>query len=234
MNGVRIMNRAMLKQYTKLVEFLGLVLGPTYEITLIDVHGKQSSIVAIVNGSISGRDLDSPPTAMALRAVEDNAKGVDYRTNYSGLTGDSRTLRSSTFYIKDKNEDLVGMLCVSFDDSRFQELSSRLFQLIHPDVYVDNNIVIRSDVLESLDEEDTERFGDSMTSAANSVIEEVLAEEDIPVERLSQAEKIRIVAQLDRRGVFRLKGAVAHVSKELRSSPASIYRYLAKVRQETE
>ena len=55
------MNRAMLKQYTKLVEFLGLVLGPTYEITLIDVHGKQSSIVAIVNGSISGRDLDSPP-----------------------------------------------------------------------------------------------------------------------------------------------------------------------------
>ena len=38
MNGVRIMNRAMLKQYTKLVEFLGLVLGPTYEITLIPPH----------------------------------------------------------------------------------------------------------------------------------------------------------------------------------------------------
>ena len=167
------MNRAMLKQYTKLVEFLGLVLGPTYEITLHDVHGKNSTIVAIVNGSVSGRDLDSPPTAMALRAVAEN-------------------------------------------------------------VYMENNIVIRSDVLESLKEEDTERFGDSMTSAADSVIEEVLSEGNIPVERLSQEEKIRIVAQLERRGIFRLKGAVAHVSKELHSSPASIYRYLTRVRQETD
>ena len=228
------MNRAMLKQYTKLVEFLGLVLGPTYEITLHDVHGKNSTIVAIVNGAVSSRDLDSPPTAMALRAVADNAKDMDYRTNYNGLTSGNRTLRSSTFYIKDKNDDLVGMLCVNFDDSKFQELSSQLFQLIHPDVYMEDNIVIRSDVLESLDEEDTERFGDSMISAADSVIEEVLSEGDIPVERLSQSEKIRIVAQLERRGIFRLKGAVTHVSKELHASPASIYRYLAKVRQEAE
>ncbi len=228
------MNRAMLKQYTKLVEFLGLVLGPTYEITLHDVHGKNSTIVAIVNGSVSGRDLDSPPTAMALRAVAENAKDMDYRTNYNGLTSGNRPLRSSTFYIKDKNDDLVGMLCVNFDDSKFQELSSQLFQLIHPDVYMENNIVIRSDVLESLKEEDTERFGDSMTSAADSVIEEVLSEGNIPVERLSQEEKIRIVAQLERRGIFRLKGAVAHVSKDLPSSPASIYRYLTRVRQETD
>ncbi len=228
------MNRTMLKQYTKLVEFLGLVLGPTYEITLHDVHGKQSTIVAIVNGGISGRDLDSPPTAMALRAVEDNAGGLDYRTNYNGLAGADRALRSSTFYIKDKNDDLVGMLCINFDDSKFQDLSNQLFQLIHPDVYIEDSIVIRSDVLESLNEADTERFGDSMTSAANSVIEEVLSEGDIPVERLSQSEKIRIIAQLDQRGIFRLKGAVAHVSKELHSSPASIYRYLSKVRQEAE
>lgn len=228
------MNRTMLKQYTKLVEFLGLVLGPTYEITLHDVHGKQSTIVAIVNGGISGRDLDSPPTAMALRAVEDNAGGLDYRTNYNGLAGADRALRSSTFYIKDKNDDLVGMLCINFDDSKFQDLSNQLFQLIHPDVYIEDSIVIRSDVLESLNEADTERFGDSMTSAANSVIEEVLSEGDIPVERLSQSEKIRIIAQLDQRGIFRLKGAVAHVSKELHSSPASIYRYLTRVRQETD
>lgn len=33
------MNRAMLKQYTKLVEFLGLTLGPSYELTLHDING---------------------------------------------------------------------------------------------------------------------------------------------------------------------------------------------------
>lgn len=227
------MNRSMLKQYTKLVEFLGLTLGPSYEITLHDISGRSCSIVAIVNGGISGRNLDSPPTEMALRAVGDNAAGRDYRINYNGLASGNKVLRSSTYYIKDNAGTLVGMLCINFDDGKFQALSSQLFQLIHPDNYVENNIAIRSDILEG-DEEamETERFNDSVTSAAYGVIQDVLSEDGVPVERLTQAEKIRIVSQLEQRGVFRLKGAVDHVSKALNSSPASIYRYLTKIRKE--
>ncbi len=229
------MNRAMLKQYTKLVEFLGLTLGPSYEITLHDIRGKESSIVAIVNGSISGRDLDSPPTAMAMKAMMENAAGRDFHTNYIGLAKSNKMLRSSTYYIKDEKNKLVGMLCINFDDSEFQALSSQLFQLIHPDSYVENNIVIRSDVLSSFEDNDeTEHFGDSVTSAADSVIQEILDEEGVSVDQLTQAEKIRIVARLKEKGIFRLKGSVVHVSDVLRSSPASIYRYLNKVQQEEE
>ena len=229
------MNRAMLKQYTKLVEFLGLTLGPSYEITLHDIRGKESSIVAIVNGSISGRDLDSPPTAMAMKAMMENAAGRDFHTNYIGLAKSNKMLRSSTYYIKDEENKLVGMLCINFDDSEFQALSSQLFQLIHPDSYVENNIVIRSDVLSSFEDNDeTEHFGDSVTSAADSVIQEILDEEGVSVDQLTQAEKIRIVARLKEKGIFRLKSSVVHVSDVLRSSPASIYRYLNKVQQEEE
>ena len=229
------MNRAMLKQYTKLVEFLGLTLGPSYEITLHDVSGKNSSIIAIVNGDISGRNLDSPPTDMALRAITENAAGRDYRINYNGLAGGNKVLRSSTYYIKDSGGNLVGMLCINFDDSKFQALSSQLFQLIHPDNYVENNIAIRSDILElTEDAPETERFNDSVTSVDQSVIQEVLSEDGVPVDRLTQAEKIRIVSQLEQRGVFRLRGAVDNVSKALRSSPASIYRYLTRIRSEKE
>jgi len=227
------MNRTMLKQYTKLVEFLGLTLGPTYEITLHDVNGRNSSIVAICNGSISGRDLDSPPTTMALKAIEDNAEGKDYSVNYNGLTSGSRVLRSSTFYIKDANGNLVGMLCINFDDSKFQDVTRELFRLIHPDAYVDNKILIRKDVLDSeVSSENTERFNKSLLSTADAVVQEVLDEDDIATERLTQAEKIRIVARLEKEGVFRLKGAVEHVSKVMHSSPASIYRYLNKVRED--
>lgn len=227
------MNRAMLKQYTKLVEFLGLTLGPSYEITLHDVSGKNSSIIAIVNGDISGRNLDSPPTDMALRAITENAAGRDYRINYNGLAGGNKVLRSSTYYIKDSGGNLVGMLCINFDDSKFQALSSQLFQLIHPDNYVENNIAIRSDILElTEDAPETERFNDSVTSVAQNVIQEVLSEDGVPVDRLTQAEKIRIVSQLEQRGVFRLRGAVDNVSKALRSSPASIYRYLTRIRSD--
>ncbi len=225
------MNRTMLRQYIKLVEFLGVVLGPTYEITLHDVRGKESSIVAIVNGSISGRTLDSPPTTMAMRAIADNAEGLDYRANYNGLSSTNKALRSSTYYIKDSGGNLVGMLCLNFDDSQFHAVTDRIFQLIHPDQYVADSIIIRSDILE---EADTERFGDSVVSVADSVIQEVLAEDGVPVERLSQVEKVKIVAKLEQRGIFRLKGAVAHVSNALCSSPASIYRYLAQVRRKAD
>lgn len=81
---------------------------------------------------------------------------------------------------------------------------------------------------------ETEHFNDSVTSAAYGVVQDVLNEDGIPVDRLTQTEKIRIVSQLEQRGVFRLKGAVEHVSKALQSSPASIYRYLTKVREEGE
>lgn len=227
------LNRTMLKQYTKLVEFLGLTLGPCYEVTLHDINGRTNSIVAIVNGSVSGRDLSSPPTEMAMRAMSDNAAGRDYRINYNGLANGSKVLRSSTYYIKDNAGALVGMLCINFDDSKFQDLCSQLFQLIHPDNYLENNIAIRSDILElAEDDEETEHFGDSLPSVARGVIQDVLSEDGVPVERLTQSEKIRIVSRLDERGVFRLKGAVDYVSKALRSSPASIYRYLNKIRKE--
>lgn len=225
------MNRSTLKHYVKLVEFLGHVVGPTYEITLHDIQGDQCSLVAIVRGDISGRDLDSAPTAMAKRAMADNADGLDYRINYSGIARDGRPLRSSTFYIRDRQGQITGMLCFNFDDSEFQAITNHLFQLIHPDTYMEDKIVIRTDILESADDE-PERFDGSVLSAADSVLEELLEAGGVPADRLTQEEKISIVAQLEQRSVFHLKGAVAHVAAALHSSPASIYRYLSKIRGE--
>ena len=51
----------------------------------------------------------------------------------------------------------------------------------------------------------------------------------VPVERLTQDEKMEIMATLNRKGVFLLKGSVSYVAKELHSSEASIYRYLGKL-----
>lgn len=223
------MNRSTLKQFVKLVEFLGHVVGPTYEITLHDIQGGQCSLVAIVRGDISGRDLDSAPTSAAQRAIADNADGLDYRINYNGIARDGRPLRSSTFYIRDRQGELTGMLCFNFDDSEFQAITNHLFQLIHPDTYMEDKIAIRSDILENAEDE-LERFDGSVISAADSVLEELLEAGGVPADRLTQEEKISIVAQLDQRSIFRLKGAVAHVAAALHSSPASIYRYLNKVR----
>lgn len=45
---------ALLQQYVKLTEFLGQVLGPSYEVALHDLTNKERSIIAIANNHISG------------------------------------------------------------------------------------------------------------------------------------------------------------------------------------
>ncbi len=229
------MNRVLLRQYTRLVQFLTQVLGPDYEIALHDISEKSSSVAAIANGYISGRTVGAPLTSMALKAIADKSYlEEDFKINYSGVTNGNKVLRSSTMYIKDDAGKLVGLLCINFDDSRFQELSTKLFQLCHPDAFVEQNIVVRGDLLETekLHNEEQEQYPNSIAAITDSTIREAVLEDGVPADRLTQEEKLRIVERLDEKGVFLLKGAVGYVAKELHSSPATIYRYLSKLRRE--
>lgn len=231
------MNRTMLKNYMRLVDFLGQTLGPDYEITLHEIVDKTCSIVAIANGQVSGRTLNDAPIKATMELIAGGAyKDSDYRINYNGISNGSGTevLRSSTLYIKDAVGKLVGLLCVNFDDRRFQKLSTELFQLCHPDEFVDRNIVLREDLAVDADMDvdvDVDHYQGSVTEAANSLIQEVIAVDGMPADRLTQEEKIRIVGRLNRRGIFRVKGAVIEVAEALYSSPASIYRYLSKAQK---
>lgn len=230
------MKRAMLNQFTILVDFLGKVLGPDYEIALHDLSDTSNSIAAIANGHISGRTVGAPLTSMALMMVADKSyQNEDYKINYSGLTNGNKMLRSSTMFIKDDLGKLVGMLCINFDDSRYQELSTKVLQLCHPDHFVEYNILLRKDQInggsggDATQTVEAEMFPDSIASIMENVIREVVQEDGVPADRLTQDEKIRILGLLDQKGIFLMKGAVNYVAKELHSSPASIYRYLAKV-----
>ena len=222
----------MLRQYSILVDFLGQVLGPDYEVALHDLSDVSNSIVAIANGHISGRTIGDPLTSLALMMVtEKSYVHEDFRINYNGLAGNNKMLRSSTMYIKDDLGKPVGMLCINFDDSRYQELSTKVLQLCHPDQFVEHNILVRKDIIDEAGSPRTEAemFQNSIASVMENVIHDVVQEDGVPAERLTQEEKIKILGLLDQKGIFLLKGAVKYVAKELCSSQASIYRYLAKV-----
>ena len=114
------MANPLLQHYIKLTEFLGQALGPDYEVALHDMTDKNRSIVAIANNHISGREIGAPLTNVALKILMDKSyETQDYRLHYCGLSAEGKTLRSSTMFIK-HNSKLVGMLCINFDDSKFQ------------------------------------------------------------------------------------------------------------------
>ena len=55
------MDREMKRHYTLLVDFLGKILGPDYEVALHELLDDSNEIIAIANGELTGRHLGFPP-----------------------------------------------------------------------------------------------------------------------------------------------------------------------------
>lgn len=222
------MTTAMIRQYTCLTEFLGTTLGPDYEIILHDLSDTGNSIIAIANEHISGRKVGAPLTNVALKLIADKVyETQDFAMNYSGVGLNGQRLRSSTMFIKDEENNLVGLLCINFDDSRYDELSKNILQLCHPRDFA----AARTQPIakEATGGAPVESFYNSISDVTEDVVGKVIAETGVPADRLTQEEKMEIVDILDRRGVFLLKGSVKYVAECLYCSQASIYRYLSKV-----
>lgn len=211
-----------MERYIRLVEFLGIVMGPHCEIVLQDLSEDKRSIIAIANGRVSGRNVGSPLTDLALRIVAQGSwKAADYECNYSGLTKDNRVLRSSTYFIKE-NGKLLGMLCINIDTNVYTQLSNDILKLgglineglNESDLSTDNHI---------------ENFLETIADTIARVVRDVFGNENVLVDRLTQDERLLVVEELNKRGLFLLKGAVSEVAEFFSCSEASIYRYLAKI-----
>ncbi|WP_373844525.1 transcriptional regulator [Clostridium sp.] len=209
-----------LKKYVSLINFLGEVLGEDTEIVLHDITNVDNSVVAISNGHISGRDIGAPATNLVLKILKDGKYSrKEYITNYKGISSEGNVLRSSTYFIKDDKEEIIGMLCINISLERFRELRDFIDKFMH----IKNN---NSKV------EDIEKLDQSVEGIALENMQEIIKSTRIPPERMCQEEKIEVVKKLNENGIFLLKGAVSEIGEQLKSSEATIYRYLNRIKKE--
>jgi predicted transcriptional regulator YheO len=204
-----------------IIGFLGKACGENCEIVLQDLREGKMEIVAIANGHISGRKVGAPPTDFALRLVaQDVWKNRDYICNYEGKTKDNRFLHSSTFFIKNKKKDqILGMLCVNIDTSKYTQLSDAVLRL--------TGLGPVSGIKPS-EEPQIENFHENMEEIIKSVLQE-MGLGDKPHSRLSQEERLTVIERLIGHGIFLLRGSVSSVAEKLHCSEASMYRYIAIV-----
>lgn len=228
----------ILQQYVKLTEFLGLFLGPDYEIALHDLSDANHSVIAIANNYISGRQVGAPLTNVALSILRDKSyETSDHLLHYRGTSVHGKSLLSSTMFIKHDGE-LIGMLCINFDDSRYRAVADQVMELCRPDILT-NTMMSISGLTGSVPETApvhtmTETFSHSADSVAADSIGRALEKIGVAPERLSSAERMQIIATLDAEGIFLLKGIVKDVAARLRCSQASVYRYLSQIRSGVE
>ncbi len=222
------MEREMRKQYMVLVDFLGRVLGPDYEVALHELNDDSNEIIAIVNGHLTERQLGCPLRNKTLEFVTSRLyETQDYVTQFETTSIHGKKFCSNTMFIKGEDGELAGLLCINFDASRYDELSKRVAELCAsvPQVKESSGQYLS----EETSTEQAPAYPTSIAGATASIVSEVVANYPVAVDRLTQDEKMEIMNILSRKGVFLLKGSVSYVAKELHSSEASIYRYLGKL-----
>lgn len=227
------MKEKVINQYKHLVEFLGIVLGENYEVILHIIEKDHSYVGAIANNYISGRTNNAPLTGLALKLMRDKTyQNKDYVTNYKGITKSGAEIRSSTYFIKDENKELIGMLCINFDFSKHKKIANDVLALAMLQLNMFNTIEDETTTSEkNTEEEDNnnemiEYFSDSIEEVVYSIIDPTLLS---PSVALKQEQKVDIISQLHKKGIFQLKGAVAQVAELLNISEPSVYRYLKMI-----
>lgn len=219
----------ILDYYKKLVDFLGEVLGENAEVVLRDCRKPDHDIIAIANGHVSGRTIGAPITDFTLSILANEEwKEKDYVVNYEGKAAPDKRLRSSTYFIREEGK-LVGQLCVNIDMTPYEQVMDHIRQLSGMGLMSDGGQsgIICSGPVENFSED---VIGDMMKKA---VITVVGSSEAKVRERLTQKEKIEIIGELNRAGLFQLKGAVGAVAEYLYCSEASVYRYQSKIQKKT-
>ena len=244
---LKIENQMILNQYIKITEFMGRLLGRDYEIVLHDLSDVDHSIVAIANNYISGREIGGPSTNVALQIISDKSYMThDFRAHYAGVSKDGKRLASSTLFIKNSSNDLIGLLCVNFDSSRYQELSEKLLALRHVDPYIDSNFQFNESIVNPApvfpetaefhppQDEEIETFFNSTDDVTKEFARQAMADLGISSNRLTADEKKYIVERMNERGAFLMKGAVKDAAEALDCSQATIYRYLSELKDRTD
>ena len=187
---------------------------------------QRKQIIAIANSHISGRKLGAPLTNMSLSILRDKSyERMDYHLHYG------KDLRSSTFFIKDSGE-LIGLLCINFDDSRYRDVCDRILSLCHPDLFVTD--VLAQPLPENEDgvsaRSSPEKFRNSADAVALDAINRELERMGVTPEQLTPEKRLQVIAALESGGLFLLKGAVKSAAASLHCSPASVYRYITQIK----
>ncbi len=209
----------VLKSYIPVVKGLAKTFGKNFEIVLHDISKTESSIIAIENGHITNRTVGSPATDLLIKLVTKNKKmGQNMELNYITRTEDGKELKSSTFVIRDKNQNIIGAMCINIDLTNIQIAQNFLEEITRVEKK----------------EEPLESFPQDAGNFLNLMINNSLEEVNKPVPQLSKDDRIKIVSYLDRNNIFNIKGAVEILAKKLNCSRYTIYNYLDEIRAEEE
>ncbi|MCQ4863987.1 helix-turn-helix domain-containing protein [Pseudoflavonifractor phocaeensis] len=216
------------EQISFLLPFLSQALGPEAEILLCDTERILYAEHPITDRVKPGNRLGDMERSFL---EEGTYKTRDSVVNYRALLPSRERLRASTLFLKNQDGSLAGFLTVNIRVESMLQARDMIDTLIngeHPHAggFAPKHTKYAAEAPQPELLSRYEGVNVAIEDIIQSVTEDYLAHFGVPAGRLTTSERQQIVQELDRRGVFLVKGSIGEVAQRLGCSEVTIYRYL--------
>ncbi|WP_236794179.1 transcriptional regulator [Amycolatopsis sp. GM8] len=204
---------AILDALKDLVPGLAATFGRSCEVVLHDYRLGERSVVTVA-GEVTGRHAGGATSEIGLRML---ARGdeASAELNYVTRTQSGRTVKSSTLPLRDADGHVFGALCVNLDVTALRQVGDLLSDLAG---------LAPATVPATTFADDFDEVVDAVVRAEELALAK-------PVDSLTRQERLRLLKNLDERGVFAVRGAAPRIAARLGISRASLYTDLAECRR---
>lgn len=194
--------------------------GRNCEVVIHDLRGNdlEHSIVAIENGHVTGRSIGDGPSHIVLESLKGDPKMLQDRISYLTRTSDGRVLKSTTLFIRDDEDRVIGLLGINYDISMLVSLEGSLRDFTGQDRLTSEPEAISRNVADLLDE----------------LLEHSVSLVGKPTAMMSKDDKIRAIRFLDDNGAFLITKSGPKVCQYFGISTYTLYSYLDEIRKTSE
>ena len=202
-----------LNSYIPVANMIAKTRGAECEVVLHDVADPEHSVVYVVNGHVTGREIGQGFEHFVKNALEQGNTTEDFVAN-DFFRKKGKLIRTSSAMIRDDAGKLIGALCINIDMTRMLQ-QSEYIQSFLPQTQ-EKPAVRKADC------------PDRVEDMVFSLIDNILS--DCETATLSREERIAKIRFMDTRGIFQLKGSIDQVAERLGVNKVTVYSYLDEVR----
>ncbi|MGX7112524.1 helix-turn-helix transcriptional regulator [Gemella cuniculi] len=216
-----------MENYIPIVDFISEIVGNKCEVVLHDLRGDLNKTIIYIKNSLSGRKVGSPATDLLVDILNKEIyKEKSYLTNYKSKGDGGKKFKSSSFFIKNDENELIGMICVNIDYSEEMLMFDKLEEFLEQFSKVNDKEFYNKEANEEI-----ENLYGTMDNIVEDTIYKVTGYYNIKDKKLKKDDRLKIVSILNERGFFAVKESISQIANIFNMSEVSIYKYIQEIKK---
>ena len=203
----------VLELLNQIGEAIALTFGKDCEVCISDLDTPEKAVLYIYNGHVTGREVGSPLIDEAKARVRNTDENV-YLNYKKKIRKNGPSLKSSTIVKKIGGRNIA--FCINYDCTQVEAMQYTLMNFLQT----------------ASDQEDLDILGINTPSALAPIIQASIQSTNKPVSNFKKADRLKVVRDLDKRGILQIQNSVRLIADALGVSRYSIYNYIKEVRKD--